>query len=482
MAVLDSGIDYFHGDFRKEDGTTRIVLLWDQVLNRVFTSEEINKALATGSRARARELVPSTDYSGHGTAVAGIAAGNGRESGGTYRGIAYESQLLVVRLGNARPDGFPRTTELMRAVNFAVVQAVERQMPLVVNISFGNTYGSHDGTSLLETYLDDIGNYGRTTVVVGSGNEGAAAGHVSGRLESGTRGTGDRQSGRTAAGNGGTRQSGGTVSEGTGARTGIGLQTVELSVGAYETGFSVQLWKYYTDQFQIRLRTPSGQILGPLSELLGPARYPYRETRILVYYGKPKPYRAAQEIYFDFIPGEGTYVESGIWSFELTPGRIVDGRYDLWLPSAAILNPSTRFLNADPDTTLTIPSSAAKVLTVGAYNSLTGAYADFSGRGFTRTGHLVKPDICAPGVNLTAPKNGGGYQAVTGTSFATPVAAGSVALMMQWGIVNGNDPFLYGEKVKAYLHRGAQELTGGVEWPNRQMGYGALCVRDSLPV
>ncbi len=490
VAVLDSGIDYFHEDFRNEDGSTRIVLLWDQVLGQVYTSEEINRALETGSRARGREIVPSVDVSGHGTAVAGIAAGNGRGSGGQYRGIAYESGLLVVRLGNPGPDGFPRTTELMRGVNFAVTQAVERQMPLVVNISFGNTYGSHDGTSLLETFLDDIGNYGRTTLVVGSGNEGAAAGHRSGRLGTGQRGPGRAGGGagagagdsRGGAGDSGAYRSGSAPGNSGAYGSGSVPAVAELSVGPYETGFSVQLWKYYTDQFTIRLRTPSGEVLGPLSERLGPARYTYGGTRILVYYGKPKPYSPAQEIYFDFIPEAGSYIESGIWAFELAPERIVDGRYDLWLPSAAILNPSTRFLGADPYTTLTIPSAAARVLTVGAYDSLTGAYADFSGRGFTRTDNQVKPDICAPGVNLMAPMKGGGYQSVTGTSFATPVAAGSVALMNQWGIVEGNDPFLYGEKVKAYLHRGARQMEGIPVFPDPAVGYGALCVRGSLPV
>lgn len=488
MAVLDSGIDYFHEDFRNADGTTRILLLWDQVLDRIFTSEEINEALKTGSRSQARSLVPSADLSGHGTSVAGIAAGNGREGNGVYRGIAYESPLLVVRLGTPDPDGFPRTTELIRAVNFAVVQAVEMQMPLVVNISFGNTYGSHDGTSLLETFLNDIGNYGRTTIVAGSGNEGAAAGHVAGRMSAGSgRSQGavraeENLAGSSAAAPGIRPQQAAPIAGTTSGQSSMETPGAELSVAAYETGFSVQLWKYYTDQFQIRLRTPSGEILGPLSERLGPARYTYYDTQILVYYGKPKPYSAAQEIYFDFIPTPGSYIESGIWAFQLTPQRIIDGRYDFWLPSSAVLNQSTRFLHADPDTTLTIPSAASQVLTVGAYNSRTGAYADFSGRGFTRTHDQVKPDICAPGVNLMAPMNGGGYHSVTGTSFAAPIAAGSVALIMQWGIINGRDPFLYGEKVKAYLRRGARQLAGFAQYPNQQVGYGALCLRDSLPI
>lgn len=445
-AVPDSGIDYFHEDFRREDGTTRIALLWDQTLGRVFTSEEINEALETGSRTQAREIVPSVDVSGHGTAVAGIFAGNGRESGGTYRGIAYESDILAVKMGTARPDGFPRTTELMRAANFAVEQAVARNQPLAVNISFGNTYGSHDGTSLLETFLDDISNYGRTTVVVGSGNEGAAAGHTSGVLVMGR------------------------------------AETAELSVAPYETGCSVQLWKSYEDQFDIRLRAPSGEVFGPLPENIGPSRYSYRETEILVYYGKPGPYSTAQEIYFDLVPRDGSYIGSGVWAFMLTPVRIVRGQYDLWLPSAAALNTATRFLAPTPDTTLTIPSAAANVITVGAYDSLAGRYADFSGRGFTRLTRQVKPDLAAPGVGLMAPAASGGYRSVSGTSFAAPMVAGSAALMMQWGIVDGNDPFLYGEKVKAYLRRGARQLPGFSGYPNPQIGFGVLCVEGSLPL
>lgn len=466
IAVLDSGIDYFHEAFRREDGTTRILELWDQTQNRIYTEAEINRALESGSREAARQVVSSADVSGHGTAVAGIAAGDSRggaaernfESGGRsngvaggstvpgmYRGIAYESDLLVVKLGTARPDGFPRTTELMRAVNYAVSFAAERFLPLVINISFGNTYGSHDGTSLLETFLDDIGNYGRTTILVGSGNEGAASGHTSGTL----------QMRRTEA--------------------------VEFTVSSYESSFSIQLWKAYSDQFTVSLQAPSGERFGPFSEELGPVRFRYRKTQILLYYGKPGPYSTAQELYFDFIPDEGGYVEEGIWTFFLRPVSLVSGRYDFWLPSAGILNTATRFLRPTPDTTLTIPSTASKVITVGAYNSFYNSYADFSGRGFTRLTSQVKPDIAAPGVSITAPAVNGGYQSVTGTSFATPVASGAAALLMQWGIVNGNDPFLYGEKVKAYLRRGARKLPGIAEYPNPMVGYGTLCVRDSLP-
>lgn len=447
VGILDSGIDYFHRDFRNEDGSTRILFLWDQVLEQIYDEAQINEALNAPARGEGQATVPSVDVSGHGTAVAGIAAGNGRDSGGLYRGAAYGSSLIVVKLGTAQAEGFPRTTQLMRALDFVLKKAVELGRPIAVNISIGNTYGSHDGTSLLETFMDEAAGFGRNVIVVGSGNEGGSAGHASGVLSEG-------------------RQA-----------------EILVSVAPYETSLSVQLWKAYADQFRVTLVAPSGEQLGPFSETLGPQRYRYRsaqgETRILVYYGKPSPYSRFQEIYLDFIP-EQTYIGSGIWRILLEPVKILSGQYDLWLPSHNLLNPSTRFLGASPDTTLTIPSTAGKAITVGAYDPSYQSYAQFSGRGYTRL-NQVKPDLAAPGTNITAPAAGGGYERVTGTSFAAPFVTGAAALIMEWGIVKGNDPFLYGEKVKAYLQRGARQLPGFETWPNPQLGWGALCLRDSLP-
>lgn len=445
VAVIDSGIDYFHPDFRNPDGTTRIGLLADQDRDRIYTREEINAALETGSRTSALALVPSTDPSGHGTAVAAIAAGNGREGNGVYRGVAYESELMVVKLGTPLTDSFPRTTQLMKALDLVVRRAQDMNRPLAVNISFGNTYGSHDGTSLLETFINDMSGIGRNVIVAGTGNEGTGAGHRAGSLVMGQE------------------------------------ENAQLSIAPYETGMGVQLWKSYVDQFSIRLVTPSGEIIGPIDSRLGPQTLRYGGTQILIYYGKPSPFSRAQEVYFDFLPVRD-YLDSGIWTFRLTPERIVTGRYDMWLPSRGILNPSTRFLRPVPETTLTIPSTASNVISVGAYDDSYRAYADFSGRGFTRQTGQVKPDLAAPGVDIVTARRGGGYEAVTGTSFAAPFVTGSAALLMQWGILQGNDPFLYGEKVKAYFTRGARHLPGYDVWPNERLGYGTLCVRDSLPL
>ncbi len=447
VAVLDSGIDYLHPDFRNADGSTRILYLWDQVLDQVFDREAIDEALQAadqGGQKAALRLVPSVDLSGHGTAVAGIAAGNGRESQGRYRGVAYESQLLVVRLGTPDLQGFPRTTQLMRALDFVLKKGVEFGRPVAVNISFGNTYGSHDGTSLLETFIDGAADFGRDVIVVGTGNEGGSGGHASGYLKTGQR------------------------------------SEILLSVAPYETALSIQLWKSFADQFKVSLMAPSGEVLGPFSERLGAQRFPYGGTQILVYYGSPSPYSQAQEIYMDFVP-KADYIDSGIWRILLEPVRLVTGRYDLWLPSHKILNPSTRFLASSPEITLTIPSTAAKAISVGAYDPTYQAYAQFSGRGYTRLTDQVKPELTAPGTDIVTVFAGGGYESVTGTSFAAPFVTGTAALMMEWGVVRGNDPYLYGEKVKAYLIRGARQLPGFEVWPNRELGYGVLCAESSLP-
>ena len=452
VGVVDSGIDYFHPDFRNEDGSSRILRLWDQSIpgnppegyltGTEYAKEEIDKALALGE-TEGRRFIQSRDFSGHGTAVLGIAAGNGRASDGVNRGIAYKSDLLVVKMGNARESSFPRTTELIEGIDYLIRQAVKMGRPIAVNISFGNNYGSHQGDSLLETYVSNVANVGRSVICVGTGNNGNDRIHTAGKLQQGQ------------------------------------TDMIEMSIGTYETTLNLQLWKAYADEIEISIETPSGERLPELSEKIGTQRYRAGEADLLIYYGKPGPFQVTQETYFDFIP-VGTYLTSGIWKLYLRGRRIKEGNYNLWLPGGRVLNPMTGFYRPTAAETLTIPSTAAKVVTVGAYDSRLNAFADFSGRGGKQLAYF-KPDLVAPGVDVTAPSPGGGYSGMTGTSFAVPVVTGAAALMMEWGIARKNDPFLWGEKVKAYLRRGAQPLPGFEKYPNESVGWGRLCFVESMP-
>ena len=469
VAVVDSGIDYAHPDFRNEDGTTRILSLWDQSIRpetiditkhppgeipgppegfvggTVFTKEMINRALEQKTRQEQLEIVPSVDLSGHGTHVAGIAAGNGRASNGRYRGIASQSDLIIVKLGNSLNESFPRTTQLMTAVDYVIRQAIKIGKPIAVNISFGNNYGSHDGNSILETYLNDVSGIWKTSIVIGTGNEGAGRNHAAGILD----------------------------------RT--NNASVELVIAEGQRTINLQIWKNYYDHFEISLMHPSGKRVGPIPEILGKQQFQLEGTDIFLYYGQPKPINQAQQIYLEFTP-VNRFMSSGVWKIELTPRRIITGNYDMWLPTTSQLSEGTGFNRPESDTTLTIPSAAYNVISVGAYDSNLDSYAFFSGRGFTRGNKLVKPDLVAPGVDINAPAPGGGYAIRSGTSMATPFVTGGAAVMMEWGIVKNNDPYLYGEKIKAYLINGARRLPGYIEWPNQEVGYGALCLRDSLPL
>lgn len=453
VAVLDSGIDYANEDFRNEDGSTRIYRLWDQTIagnppegyafGSEYTREMINEALGQQTLVERYRIVPSRDSGGHGTAVAGIAAGNGRGSGSLARGVASRSELIIVKLGVPRAEGFPRTTELMSALNYVIDEAEKRGMPVAVNLSIGNTYGAHNGTSLLERFMDEISDVGRAVICVGTGNEGTSAGHVSGNLT-------ERQN-----------------------------ENIEFAVQERQTAFSIQIWKRYEDRIRIAVQAPSGTVAGPIDEILGTQRLRVEGVEILLYYGEPSPYSVLQEIYMELLPRDA-YLPEGIWQIQLVPERIVVGEYEMWMPSQSALNVGTAFLYPSENLTITIPSTAERIVSVGAYNGFTGAYAPFSGRGYDLGRGRVKPDLVAPGVDVMTTSASGGTVTVSGTSFATPFVTGSAALLMEWGIVKGNDPYLYGEKVKAYLRNGARQLSGFSE-VNPLTGYGALCLADSIP-
>ncbi|CCZ27778.1 putative uncharacterized protein [Firmicutes bacterium CAG:194] len=445
MAILDSGIDYTDPMFRYADGTTKIAWLWDQGKRAdaekgekppqgFFTGVEYSRKMLNANLQKNSERL-TTDVTGHGTNVAKIAVQG-----------APESELIVVKLDTARGT-YPSTVSLLRAFTYVAKKAQAENMPVAINLSYGNTYGAHDGSSLLERFIDNITEVGRNVICIGAGNEGASAGHFAGKLSENE------------------------------------IQRISFAMGTYERSFSLQLWKWYADRMDISILSPAGeQYLIRNQDAGGEAQQAVMEqTKLLIFSGKPQPYRKREEVYIDFIPVE-TYLNTGIWTIEITPRRIANGELRLYMPSAVVRSENTRFLLPSPAQTLTIPSTAQKVITVGAYNAYVRSYAAFSGRGDADSDRAEnsKPDLAAPGVNIRIGEGEGGA-VVSGTSYATPFVTAAAALLMEYGIVQGNDPFLYGEKVKAYLHAGARQLPGYDIWPNDQVGWGALCVSESLP-
>ena len=465
VGIIDSGIDYSHPAFLNEDGTTRIRYIWDQTASgestygRVpagynegaeYSADDINEALRQTDKTEQLKIVPVSDRgTGHGTAVAGVAAGNGAGSQGRrYRGVAVSSELIVVKLGKSG-SSFALSTEVIEAIDYAVRKAIELNMPIAINLSFGNNEGPHDGNSLFENYIADMKGIWKNVIVVASGNEGDARHHANVKLEN----AGDNKQ-------------------------------IQIAIAENERNVSLQIWKSYQDEFKVYIISPDERRL-KIDDRLGSAEtYFLGNSKINTLYGEPTPYTITQGIYIQWLPDSErigrNYIMPGVWIIELEPVDIQYGEVNMWLPSTEVVGLSTGFLNPSSETTLTIPSAARNIITVGAYNSITGSYAPFSGRGNTTDGRKM-PTIVAPGVDITSTAPGGRYSSNTGTSIAAPFVTGSAALIMEWGIVRGNDVYLYGDKLKAYLIKGARELPGQQTGHSIQYGWGALCVANSLP-
>lgn len=468
VGIIDSGIDYRHPDFCNEDGTTRIAALWDQSLDvgnpppgyylgTLFTEEQINRALAEKESENRQSSVPGVDLSGHGTHVAGIAAGNGRASDGKYRGVAYDSELLVVKLAEVRSGQavVSETARLMEAVDFCVRYAMEKNQPLALNLSYGTGEGAHNGRSLLETYLNTVSAMAKCVICVGTGNNGIGRSHAGGVLK-------EREP-----------------------------LSLEIAVEGQEQSLELELWSNYADRFAVELTAPGGEAVtfrfgeGESVTAFGSA-FLYSATGRMARLGNveaeglwsaPTVYQNLCELRIS-LTAVGERLGVGIWKLTLIPAKIVDGSFDIWILQGAESS-DTGFVEPDSYRTLTIPSTAGGVISVGAYDFGNFQVAAFSGRGTARESGRMKPDLVAPGVDVVSCAPGGGYTARSGTSMATPFVTGGAALLLQWGIVEGNDPFLYGEKLREYLISGAQRLPGE-EYPNPLSGWGRLCVNGSL--
>lgn len=447
-AIIDTGIDIYSSEFRNADGSTRILDIYDQTLQREYSAADIDAFIGKDRNVytgrdisqEENEEIPAFDNIQHGTNVAVIACGKS--------GVAYESDIIVVKMGYSYNNQFPRTTSLMDAIDYIIRKAMEYNRPVAINISYGMNYGDHNGNTLLESYINAAASGYKCSICIGSGNEADKAVHYGGTIKN--------------------------------AQT----DTVEIAVGEYQSSIDIQIWKYYWDDIRVTLISPDGteRVIVTHGKI---SRYTLGGTNVISLSGEPSPYNLYQEIYIN-LQLQGSYITSGIWKIQLYGENVRQGTYNIWLPASVSLNRATGVIRPVAYDTITIPATAGGCISVGAYNSYTGAYAAFSGRGSALTDVLtagIKPDILAPGVDISIRRDtrqGVVYTSVTGTSYATPFVTGAAALLMQWGIVMGNDRFMYGEKLKAYLRSGARQLDGVTHTPNPVTGYGALCVEDSI--
>lgn len=446
VGIIDSGIDYTHPDFKTDENKSRILYIWDQTANgpaplgfrsgREYTNEEINSALLSNTP------LPIADTVGHGTAVAGIAAGNGRASAGRQKGIAPESSIICVKLGRRGGGNFPRTTEVMRAVKYMLDKAKSLNMPISINLSFGTNDGSHSGVSLFEQYINDAANEWKCNISVATGNEGDASHHFSATIDE--------------------------------------YQTLAIpfSVRNAPNKIYLTIWQNFSDTIYYRLISPTGAKSVEIIPTNSIYNFNLSGTNVSVFYGQPTSFSQFQEVFIlleDTLPN----IREGIWVLEAFGSTIVDGKIDIWLPTVSDVSNDTAFSFPDINSTLTLPSTSLNVISVGGYDTSTNMIAAFSGRGYTRDIIYTKPDITAPAVNITSTSVGGFYMQYSGTSMACPFVAGACALIMEWGIVRKNDIFLYGQRVKVFLQKGARQLQPG-KYPNNVWGYGALCISDAL--
>lgn len=460
IGIVDTGIDYTNKEFLREDDTSRIEVIWDQTINspnsnqntnEIFTGTIYNNTVineAVKAKLGGKDpyaIVPSRDEIGHGTQMASIAGARGYDQ--EVAGVANDCTFAIVKLKESRAlkreleneniNNVPvyNLSSLIAGIEYLKNYALKVAKPMIILNSIGTTEHSHDSSDIFSRYLNEIASYRGIVFVAGAGNEGIAEGHASGYL------------------------------------TGVGdIKEVELKVGE-----SMKLLK-----FTVHVRRPNKMSIAVISPAEESSEFMtsnlYKEKVIQYVFENTK---LKVDFYtWDNITGLQSFVLSfsnikpGIWKIRLRGEYIVDGRFDIWLPPVKTLKPGIKFLQPDPSQTLTIPGASNKAITVSYYNQNNNSIVSESGRGFPLF-PIIKPDIAAPGIEIFATSTGGMKVAVTGSSAAASIVAGACALLMQWGIVDGNDTTMYGTKILSYLTAGAFRDSSR-KYPSESLGYGTL--------
>lgn len=458
--MTGEGIDYTHEIFRFSDGSSRIVGIWDQTIQSgtppagilygtEYRKEQLDEALKLDNPY---ELVPTWDENGHGTFLAGIAAG-GEDIENDFIGAAPQASLAIVKLKEAKPylkeyyrirEGVYAVQEndIMVGVRYLLETGRRLRMPIVLLLGLGTNMGGHAGRTYLGNLLSELSGYIGLCTVAAGGNEGNENTHYRGRVPVSER-----------------------------------PDTVELAVSENNIGFSMELWTRTPATVSFGIVSPTGE------------RIPNMEVRP----GRHEDFQFVfddAQISVDYIPSFGIEGDNviflrfinptpGLWRLQISGTYVNPSEYvDIWLPVREFMGEGTYFLRPDPYITLTDPSNAPKVLTITAYNHRDNSFYLRAGRGYNRLDE-VKPDLAAPGVNIFGPAVRGGYMVRSGSSIAAAHVAGAAALILEYGIVRGNIYSLDTGTIKNYLIRGADRKPDML-YPNREWGYGSLNLYQSF--
>lgn len=445
IGIIDTGIDYTDKAFQFEDGTSKILSIWDQSLDgprsdnlyfgSTYSQEQINEALQS---ERPFSIVPSTDEDGHGTFLASVAAANNQ---GDYIGAAPNANIISVKLRRARDYYINRyllspenpnlyeSSDYLLGIQYIIDKAVEFKMPVVICIGMGSNSSAHDGNTLFEDYISFISQRPGYAFITAAGNEANAKHHTQGKLINNR------------------------------------VENISVRVGEQGASFSVVIFGPAFDKVSLGVISPTGETI-PRTPFKSGLEYSekliFENTTIYIKYFK--------DINNNLIVGFRN-ATSGIWDIKLFGDSIIDGQYWAWLPITGQVSDSVEFLKPIPEYTIVYPATAVRSITCGAYNADDGSLAVSSSWGPTRVPKNA-PDFVAPGVNIKGifPT---GYGTMTGTSAAAAVTAGAAALLMEWGIVKNNMPTINGDLIKNLFISGCVR-DENLSFPNHQWGYGKM--------